>query len=130
MGFAIHIAITAVLLLIVAKLLRDVEVDNIFTALVAGLILGVLHNVLARPAEHLGHWTGEFLAGAQLSVPMEFVVANLIMLSINAVILKLAAAFGPGFRISGFGTAMLAALLMLVFNRLVEVGIDFFQASA
>ena len=125
MDFLVHIVVTALGLLVVSRLLRDVEVSNLFTALLAAAILGVLHALMGPLAERTGHRTAEFLATKQMAYPVKLVILFLPMIVINALLLKLVARIGPGFRIGGFGTAMLAALLLVMLNWLLGEAISF-----
>ena len=119
MEFLIHIAVTAVALVVVSKLLRGFEVDNLFTALVAALIIGVIHTLAAPLAVHVGRWVGGLMAQLQMAHAANLILLFLTMLAINALVLKAASAVGPGFRIAGFGTAMLGALILALINGLV-----------
>jgi putative membrane protein len=119
MSFIIHGVVTAIALLLISKLLRGFEVDNWFTALVAALILGLIHAFMAPLAEHAGRFVGGIVAATALAYPVKIVVLFLSMLVINALVLKLVAAIGPGFRISDFTTAMLGALLLVLLNGLI-----------
>jgi putative membrane protein len=125
MEFIIHVVVTAIALLVISKLLRGFEVDNLFTALVTALILGLLHAFMAPFAEQLGRIVGGIVAQMALAYPAKIAVLILSMLIVNALVLKLAAAIGPGFRISDFKTAILAALLLVLFNGLIGEAVGF-----
>jgi len=128
MEFIIHVVVTAIALLVISKLLRGFEVDNLFTALVTALILGLLHAFMAPLAEQIGQIVGGIVATMALAYPAKIAVLILSMLLVNALVLKLVAAIGPGFRISDFKTAMLGALLLVVFNGLVGEAVGFAKA--
>jgi len=51
-----------------------------------------------------------------LTLPITILTLGLFLLVINALLLKLAAALVPGFRVRGFGAAFLGALLLSVFS--------------
>ena len=119
MQIIIHVVVTAVVLLLIGKLLRGFEVDNFFTALVTAVILGLIYAFMAPLAEQIGRIIGRLLATTGLAYPLKLVVLFVSTLAINALVLKLAAAIGPGFRISDFKTAMLAALLLVLSNGLI-----------
>jgi len=125
MEFIIHIVVTAIALLLISKLLRGFEVDNLFTALVTALILGLLHAFMAPLAEQIGRMVGGIVAAMALAYPAKIAVLILSMLVVNALVLKLVAAIGPGFRISDFKTAVLGALLLVVFNGLIGEAVGF-----
>jgi len=55
-----------------------------------------------------------------ISFPITFLTLGLFRLVINAVLLKLAAAFSPGFRIYGFLPAILGALILTIFTGILR----------
>jgi putative membrane protein len=121
----IHVVVTAVTILLISKLLRGFEVRNVFTALITAVILGLFYALISPLADQIGQIIGRFLATAGLAYPMKLVVLFVSTLAINALVLKLVAAIGPGFRISDFTTAMLGALLLVVFNVLIGEAVNF-----
>jgi putative membrane protein len=123
--FIIHIVVTAIALLLISKLLRGFEINNWFTALVTALILGLLHPLIAPFAEHIGRFVGGIVAATALAYPIKVAVLILCMFVLNALVLKLVAAIGPGFRISDFKTALLGALLLVLFNGLIGEAVGF-----
>lgn len=125
MEYVIHVVVTAIALLLISKLLRGFEVDNWLTALVTALILGLLHAFMAPLAEQMGRMVGGIVAAISLAYPAQIVVLILCMLVVNALVLKLVAAIGPGFRISDFKTALLGALLLVLFNGLIGEAVGF-----
>jgi putative membrane protein len=78
-------------------------VDGCLTALLAGLVLGVV-NALLKPLLVV------------LTLPITVLTLGLFLLVINALLLWLAAAIVPGFRVRGFGPALLGALLLSIFS--------------
>jgi putative membrane protein len=123
--FIIHIIVTAIALIVISKLLRGFEIDSWLTAVVTAVILGLLHALMSPFAEKLGGIVGGILAATALAYPAKIALFVLSMLAINALVLKFAAAIGPGFRISNFTTAILAALLLAVFNLVIGEVISF-----
>jgi len=101
-----HLVVSAALLMIVAYAIRGFEVDGAVPALLGALVLG-LANAFVRPALVL------------LSLPITVLTFGLFLLVVNAVVLKLAAALVPGFRIRGFLPAVWGALLLALLNLLV-----------
>jgi putative membrane protein len=126
--FAVHIIVTAIALLLISRLLRGFEIDNWFTAIVTALILGLLHAFMAPLAEQMGRFVGSIVAAMSLAYPAKIATLILAMLVVNALILKLAAAIGPGFRISDFKTAVLGALLLVLLNGLIGEAMEFARA--
>jgi len=119
MEFLIHVVTTSIVLLVISKLLRGFEVDNWVTALIAALILGVLHAFLEPFSIHVSQFIAGLLASTDLANTLKHAIQLLMMLIINALFLKLTSVIGPGFRISNFGNALLAALLFALSNWLI-----------
>jgi putative membrane protein len=101
--FFVHLIVSALLLVCVDYLLTGFAIAGFGHALVAALVLGVV-NTIVRPVLIL------------VTLPITIVTLGLFLFVINALMLLLAAAVVPGFSIAGFGTALLAALLLAVFN--------------
>ena len=101
--FLIQVIVVGLLLWVVARIVPGVEVDGVGHALVAGLVLGVI-NALVRPLLVI------------LTLPITILTLGLFLLIINAILLKLAAALVPGFRVQGFLPAVLGALLLSIFS--------------
>ena len=106
MEFLAHLIVSAALLLVVAYAIRGIEVDGAISALLGALVLG-LANAFVRP----------FLV--VLSFPITVLTLGLFLVVVNAVVLKLAAALVPGFRIQGFLPAIWGALFIAILNLLV-----------
>ncbi len=101
--FIIHVVMIAILLLLVQKLVPGIEVDGFGNALLAGLALGII-NALLKPVLLI------------LTLPITILTLGLFLLVINALLLRLAAAIVPGFRVAGFGAAFWGALLLSIFS--------------
>ena len=104
--FAIHIVVTAALLSVVGSLVSDIEVEDGTSAVVGALVLG-LANAFIRPILVL------------LTLPITFLTLGLFIWVVNAFMLKLTAAFVPGFRVDGFKAAMVGSLLLGLLNLAV-----------
>lgn len=106
MELLLHLLITAGLLLVVAKMIQGVEVENWGSALVAAIVLGLV-NAVVRPLMLV------------LTIPLTVLTFGLFLFVINALMLWLAAAMVPGVRVSGFGAALLGSLLLTLFNVMI-----------
>ena len=106
-AFLLHLVLTALALIVVAHLVGGVHVGGFFSALIAALILGLV-NAFVRPVMIL------------LTLPLTIVTLGLFLFVVNALMFWLAAALVPGFRISGFGAALLGSLLFTVLNLLID----------
>jgi putative membrane protein len=101
--FVVHIVISALLLVLVDYLLDGLAIAGFGYALIAALVLGAV-NFVVRPILIL------------VTLPITILTLGLFLFVVNALVLLLAAALVPGFTIDGLWTAILAALLLTLFN--------------
>ena len=98
-------------LFIVVTLVPHFYYRSVVTLALAALVLGLL-NAIVRPILFL------------LTLPLTIITLGLFLLVLNAIMLELTAMLVPGFRIDGFGWAILGALVLtivsLVTNRIGE----------
>ena len=106
-SFLLHLVLTAIALLVVANVVDGVQVSGFGAALIGALILGVV-NAFVRPVMIL------------LTLPLTIVTLGLFLFVVNALMFWLVAALVPGFRITGFGAALLGSLLLTVLNILID----------
>lgn len=99
MGFLIRTAITAVAFYIAANLVTGLWFSSLTTLIIAAVIFGVV-NAVVRPIL------------ATLSLPITVLTLGLFTLVINTLMLGLTALLMPGMRITSFGTAFLAAIII------------------
>ena len=107
LGFFLHLVVTSLLVLLVAKMVNGIEVENWGSALMVALVLGLV-NAFVRPLMVF------------LTLPITILSFGLFLLVINALMLWLAASIVPGIKVKGFGPAFLGALLLSVFNVIVS----------
>lgn len=103
LAFVVHLVLTAALLLLVANLVRGVDVAGWGPAILAAVVLGLV-NAFVRPLMIL------------LTLPLTILTFGLFLLVVNALMLWLAAALVPGVQVRGFGAALLGSLLLTVLN--------------
>ena len=101
--FLLRLLISAGLLLVVARVVNGIEVRDWVAALLAALALGIV-NAIVRPLLIL------------LTLPLTILTLGLFLFVVNALMLQLAAYFVPGFRVAGFGPALLGSILLTVLN--------------
>ena len=90
--------LNAVALLAVTYLLPSIQVSGFGTALVAALVLGLI-NTLVRPVLTI------------LTLPLTLLTLGVFYLVLNGLLFWLASALLPGFRVEGFVSAMVGAIL-------------------
>jgi putative membrane protein len=100
--------LNAFALYFVMKLIPGIRIDHFRDLLLATLVIGLL-NAFLRPIIVL------------LTLPVTVVTLGLFTLVINGVIFYLAAHLLEGFRVAGFGTAFVAALLFSVISFVLNM---------
>jgi putative membrane protein len=106
-AFLLHLVLTAGALLIVARVIGGIHVSGFGAALIGALVLGIV-NAIVRPIMIL------------LTLPLTILTLGLFLFVINALMLWLVAALVPGFRVRGFGAALLGSLLLTLLNILID----------
>lgn len=105
----IHILIRVILgafaLLLAAYLVNGIVVDGLYTALIAAVILGVLH-AFVRPILFI------------LTLPITILTLGLFHFVLNAALFMFAASFIDGFSVSSFWVALLGSLIVSIVNTL------------
>jgi len=91
--------LNALTLMVVANVIPGIAVRNIYAALVAALVLGIL-NALVRPVLVL------------LTLPINILTLGLFTLVLNAIIFWLASTVVKGFDVQGFAPAFWGALVL------------------
>jgi putative membrane protein len=104
MELILHIVVSAALLFIVGKMVDGIDVEGPGAAIFGAIILG-LANFFVRPVLLL------------LTLPITVLTLGLLFIwVVNALILLLVARLVPGFRVRGFGPALLGSLLLAILN--------------
>ena len=106
MKLLFRILITAILVLVISKIMKGVIIDEFTTALIVAVVLGLL-NFFVKPILVL------------LTLPVTIFTLGLFLLVINAVMILLCDYFTDGFRISSFWTAMLFSIILSLSQSLV-----------
>lgn len=107
-GFVAQTIVLILAVIIAAKLMPGVSMNNVWTALLTGLVIALLNRFL-RPVLIF------------LTLPFTAITLGLFLFVINAVIILLAGTIVPGFTVDGFGTALLFSLLLTLLNFLLEL---------
>lgn len=106
--FLVHLVLTALLLLAVARIVPGVSVSGFGSALIAALILGLV-NALVRPLVVV------------VTIPITIVTLGLFLLVLNALLFWGVASVLPGFHVTGFWAAVLGAILYSVIGSLLSM---------
>lgn len=107
MGIIFKWFINALALFIVARITPGIEIRDFGTALVAVIIMGLV-NVFIRPVLLL------------LTLPVNLLTLGLFTFIINALMLMLAAAITPDFKVDGLGAAVIGSILLTIISTLLQ----------
>ncbi len=105
LNLILYFVVMSAAMLGISKLLPGFQVTGWGPALVATFVLGIV-NVIVKPILFV------------LTLPLTIVTLGLFLFVINAICLWLTALLVPGFRVQGFGTTLLASLLLAVVSLL------------
>jgi putative membrane protein len=100
-GFLLRAAIAALGLWLASRYVPGLSFDSTEKLVIAALLLGVV-NAIVRPIAFV------------LTLPITIVTLGLFLLVLNAAMVGLVAWITPGFRVDGFWTAFLTALIVSV----------------
>ncbi len=106
-GFLIHWILSAIALLIVANILPGIQVDSFGAALIAALVIGLVSATV-----------GFFLK--IILLPFILLSLGIVYFLINGLMLELASALVPGFRVSGILTAAFGSILLTLVDYLLN----------
>jgi putative membrane protein len=95
--------LSALSLVIVAHVIPGFQISGFGSALIAAIVIGLVNGTL-----------GFFLK--VVTFPLSIITLGLFWLVINALMLKVAAALVPGFRIDGFLPAFFGAIVLTLVN--------------
>ena len=105
--------LTALSLIITARIVPGIHINDIKTLFIASLVLGLI-NAIIRPILIF------------FTLPLTIVTLGLFILIVNGFTFWLAARFVPGFQVDGFFPAVLGAvvvsLLSFVFSSFIKMG--------
>ena len=99
--------INTVALFAIPQLLDSVQIDSFATALLASLVLGLV-NTLLRPLLIL------------LTLPVTFLTLGLFIFVLNGLMFWAVADIVPGFQVTSFGAAIVAAFVYSVVSWLLS----------
>ena len=106
-GFPLRWAVTSVAIGVAASVIPGIQVDGVWAALVAALLLGFV-NVTLRPILLI------------LTLPLTVLTLGLFALVVNGAMLVLVASLVKGVHVSGFGSAVLGALVISLVGGLLS----------
>jgi putative membrane protein len=106
MNFVVRMLLTAVVAFALSAVLPGIHFQSFWTAVVLALVLAVL-NFLLKPILII------------LTLPITILTFGLFLFVINAIIVLVAGEFVNGFRVDGFGWALLFSLLLSLLTSIL-----------
>ncbi|MFC4722482.1 phage holin family protein [Geojedonia litorea] len=106
MNLILRILLTAVAVVVLAKLLPGVVVDSFLSAVIVAIVLGLL-NAILKPVLII------------LTLPITIVTLGLFLLVINACIILVADEFINGFGVRNFWIALLFSILLSILQSIL-----------
>lgn len=109
----LHWLLSALALLITSSLVPGFEVSGLGSALIASVVIGLLNATVG-------------LILKIVTFPISILTLGLFLLVINAIMILVASALVPGFRVRGFGPAFIGAIVLallgVLFRYLAHAG--------
>ena len=105
MHTVLYFVVMAVAMLGISRVLPGFQLNGFGPALVAAIVLALV-NTLVRPILFV------------LTLPFTILTLGLFLFVLNAFCLWLTSVLSPGFHINGFGTTLLASLLLAVVSMI------------
>src|SRR5690606_8314175 len=106
MNLIIRIIVTAMLVLIISRLLPGVAVDTFWTSVIVAIVLGLL-NLFVKPVLII------------FTLPVTILTFGLFLLVINALVILLCAELVTGFTVRSFWSALLFSVVLSLVQSLV-----------
>lgn len=100
--------LSAIALLVTSKMVSGFEIKNFKSAMFASLLIGLL-NALLKPILFI------------LTLPINIITLGLFTFVINAIILKMAAGMMSSFKIDRWKTAIIAAIVLVIVQLLLNI---------
>ena len=103
---------SAIALLITSRLVTGFQLKDFKAAMIASLIIGFL-NAIIKPILFI------------LTLPINILTLGLFTFVLNAIILRIAAVILPSFKIDGWITAVIAAIILMIVQLLINLVFGF-----
>jgi putative membrane protein len=99
--------LSALALWLVAQIIPGMQIRGYGTALLATVVIGLVDLIIGPILRFI-------------AFPITFLTLGLFRLVINALLLKLASMFTPGFRVDGFLAALLGSLVLSIVSTVLQ----------
>ncbi len=101
----LHWVLSAVALILVSNLIRGFRINGFGAALIAAIVIGLVNVLIGIPLK-------------LITLPLSILTLGIFYLFLNAVLLKIAAAFVPNFEIDGLMPAFWGSIVLSLINML------------
>lgn len=105
MNLLLRLIFNALGLLLIAELVKGIEVEGFYPAIIAAFVLGVL-NIIIRPILLI------------LTLPITILTLGLFALVVNGALFWFASSFIEGFKVDNFWYALLGSILMSIVSTI------------
>lgn len=107
MKFILKILLSALIVILLSKILPGVALDSIWSAVVVALVLAIL-NVIVKPILVI------------LTLPATVMTLGIFLIIVNAVIILLADFLIKGFSVNGWLSAIIFSVLLSIFQSILH----------
>lgn len=104
----IHLLLTSILILVIARQVKGVEVDSWWAAFCGALALGVINTLLLPVVTFV-------------TLPFTILTFGLFLFVLHACMFRFSAAIVSGFRVNGFVPALYGSILLTLFDLVISV---------
>jgi putative membrane protein len=111
MKLLVRWVLSAIALMVISHFLRGFYVTGFVAALIAAAVIGFVNATLGTVLKFL-------------TFPLTVITLGLFLIVINAVLLKVAAFFSPGFRVSTWSAAFIGAILLSLVSAFLHHVLD------
>lgn len=105
MNLLLRLIFNALGLLLIAELVKGIEVEGFYPAIIAAFVLGIL-NIIIRPILLI------------LTLPITILTLGLFALVVNGALFWFASSFIEGFKVDNFWYALLGSILMSIVSTI------------
>lgn len=107
MALLLQWLLSAIALILVSKIVPGFQVLGLWPALIAALVIGLLNATI-----------GSLLK--IITFPLSILTLGIFLLVINGLMILLASAVVPGFRVNGFAPAFWGAIILAILGMLIK----------
>lgn len=107
MALLLQWVLSAIALILVSKIVPGFHVQGLWPALIAALVIGLLNATVG------------FLLKI-ITFPLSILTLGIFLLVINGLMILLASAVVPGFRVNGFAPAFWGAIVLAILGMIIK----------